>query len=106
MLRYVFLLIVCTAGSDNQQDFTGEKIVDLFGDCGVSAHNASAIVKAINDVVECLSVLSLHGGLPKGKGLTKMSELIELLFMDNHQIIQVRIALISNKTLKGQRLQR
>ena len=43
--------------------------------------------QAINDVIECLSVLSLHGGLPKGKGLTKLSELIELLFMDHHQVI-------------------
>ena len=49
----------------------------------MSGQNAGAICKAVNDVIECLSVLSLHGGLPKGKGLTKMSELIELLFMDN-----------------------
>ena len=73
---------ISTNTDQNQQDFSGDKIVDLFGECGISGQNSGAICKAVNDVIESLSVLSLHGGMAKGKGLTKMAELIELLFMD------------------------
>ena len=68
---------------DQQQDFPGDKIVELFNESGITIGNGGAICLAITNVLDCLSVLNLSGAISKGKGLQKMSEIIELLFFQS-----------------------
>ena len=71
------------ANSNSEQDFPGDKIVELFNESGINSGSAGAICLAITNVLDCLSVLNLSGAITKGKGLQKMSEIIELLFFQN-----------------------
>ena len=54
-----------------------------FNESGINSGTAGAICLAITNVLDCLSVLNLSGANTKGKGLQKMSEIIELLFFQN-----------------------
>ena len=71
------------ANSNIEQDFPGDKIVELFHESGINSGTAGAICMAITNVLDCLSVLNLSGAIAKGKGLQKMSEIVELLFFQN-----------------------
>ena len=69
--------------SNSEQDYPGDKIVELFNESEINSGTAGAICMAITNVLDCLSVLNLSGANTKGKGLQKMSEIIELLFFQN-----------------------
>ncbi len=75
-------LVNFTKSMSPQADYTGEEVVKLFDLCGVSSGNASIVTGAIANVLDSLSVLNLAGGGNKGKGLTKMSELVDVMFLD------------------------
>ena len=72
-----------TSNDSDQQDHPGDKIVELFNESGITSGNAGAICLAITNILDCLSVLNLSGAISKGKGLEKMSEIIELLFFQS-----------------------
>ena len=66
-------------------DYTGEEVVKMFESCGITAGNAGALANSITNILDALSVLNLAGGTGmgnKGKGLTSMKELVEMLFLD------------------------
>ena len=63
-------------------DYTGAEVVKMFESCGVTAGNAGLLTTAISNILDSLSVLSLSGGGNKGKGLSTMLELVDLLFLD------------------------
>jgi regulator of telomere elongation helicase 1 len=72
-----------TKSDVDTMDHPGDKIVELLNESGVNSGNAGAICLAITNVLDCLSVLNLAGAITKGKGLQKMSEVIELLFFQS-----------------------
>ena len=66
----------------SNKDYTGEEIIKLFEECGVTSGNAPLLSTAITSVLDALSVLNLASGASKGKGLTSMLELVDMLFFD------------------------
>jgi len=61
--------------NDPPNDFTGEVIVDLFGESGINSGNAGTVCIMIGQAIDSLATIATSGGIPKGKGLTKVSEL-------------------------------
>ena len=70
-------------GKDKNKEHTGEEVIKIFEECGVTSGNASLMSTAITTVLDALSILNLaSGGANKGKGLTSMLELVEMLYFD------------------------
>lgn len=68
--------------NDPPNDFTGEVIVDLFGESGINSGNAGTVCIMIGQAIDSLSTIATSGGgIPKGKGLTKVSEVIDLVIL-------------------------
>ena len=79
----IFEKNIKTKSDVDTMDHPGDKIVELLNESGINSGNAGAICLAITNVLDCLSVLNLAGAITKGKGLQKMSEVIELLFFQS-----------------------
>lgn len=75
-------LVDFTKTRSHNVDYTGEEVVKIFQSCGVTAGNANLLTSAIGNVLDSLSVLNLAGGGNKGKGLTTMAELVDMLYLD------------------------
>ena len=65
--------------NDPPNDFTGEVVVDVFAESGINATNAGTVCLLIGQTLDSLSSVASSGGPQKGKGLTKISEVIDLV---------------------------
>lgn len=75
-------LVEFTKTMKTEGDYTGEEVIKMFESCGVTAQNAVLLSSAITNILDALSVLNLAGGSNKGKGLSAMAELVDLLYLD------------------------
>ena len=71
-----------TSASASNSDYTGEQVLKIFEECGVSPSNAPLLTGAIANVLDVLSHLNMASAGNKGKGLTSMKELVDMLYMD------------------------
>lgn len=65
--------------NDPPNDFTGDVIVDVFNEAGINSTNAGTVCLLIGQTLDSLSTIATSGGPQKGKGLTKISEVIDLV---------------------------
>ena len=65
---------------------TGEQVLKIFEECGVTLHNAPLLTGAITNILDVLSHLNIASAGNKGKGLTSMKELVDMLFLDGSGI--------------------
>ncbi len=64
------------------KEYSGEEVIKIFQETGITSGNASLLTSAIASVVDALSVLNLASNANKGKGLASMKELVDMLFLD------------------------
>lgn len=72
--------------NDNPIDFSGDVVVDIFNSSGINGGNAATVCLLIGQSLDSLSTVASSGGPQKGKGLTKLSEVIDLLFMNHSPV--------------------
>lgn len=66
------------------KEYTGEEVIKIFEECGVSAANSTLLTGALSSALDALTVLNMASGgsNSKGKGLTSMQELVDMLYHD------------------------
>jgi regulator of telomere elongation helicase 1 len=67
---------------NSSTDYTGEQVLKIFEECGVTGNNAPLLTGAITNALDVISHLNIASAGNKGKGLTSMKELVDMLYLD------------------------